>query len=297
MISIEKKNRMKNKNIAVLLTCFILKDKTLSCFHSFFEADKPKGYMFDIYLVDDGSTDGTSEAVRVNYPNVNVIHGTGNLFWAGGMRLAWRSALESKEYDAFLLLNDDVVLFNDFLNNLIETDKHALTKDKKSGIYSGATVDDTTKTTTYGGYKIKTNHFVVRSQLLTPKEVPQQCELTNANILWISKETVDAIGIFDEHYTHGIADFDYSLRAVRKGVPVYIAPNFGGVCLHDHGKPWKTSDVPLKKRIAYLKSPKGIAYKEYLFYIRRHFPLFLPYSFVMLWLKTIFPSIWEKFKQ
>ena len=133
--------------------------------------------------------------------------------------------------------------------------------------------------------------------MLSPKDIPQKCELTNANILWISKETVDTIGIFDERYTHGIADFDYSMRAIKNGIPVYLAPNFGGICLHDHGKPWKTIKIPLKKRIAYLKSPKGLAYKEYLYYIRNHFPLFLPYSFIMLWLKTFFPTIWANLKK
>ena len=122
---------MRNKNIAVLLTCFNRKEKTLVCLNSFFEADMPKGYEFDIYLVDDGSTDGTSEAVKENYPNIEIIKGNGNLYWAGGMRLAWTTALERKDYDAFLLLNDDVILFDDFLDNLIKTEKYALNKDKK----------------------------------------------------------------------------------------------------------------------------------------------------------------------
>ena len=108
---------------------------------------------------------------------------------------------------------------------------------------------------------------------------------------------LNAIGIFDEHFTHGIADFDYSLRAVKKDIPVYLAPNYGGVCLHDHGHPWKPSDAPLKERIAYLKSPKGLAYKEYLYYIKKHFPLFLPYSFVAIWMKTFFPFLWENYKK
>lgn len=288
---------MKNKQIAVLLTCFNRKAKTLACLHSFFEANKPVGYIFDIYLVDDGSTDGTSEAVKENYPSVEVIQGNGDLFWAGGMRLAWQAALKRKDYDAFLLLNDDVVLFNDFLDNLLKAEDYSLSKNKKTGIYSGATIDNKTNKTTYGGYKIKTNHLIVRNELLSPTDIPQQCELTNANILWISKETVDTIGIFDERYTHGIADFDYSMIAVKKRVPVYLAPNFGGICLHDHAKPWKSTNATLKERIAYLKSPKGLAYKEYLYYIRKHFPLFLPYSFVMLWLKTFFPSIWENYKK
>ena len=288
---------MENKAIAVLLTCFNRKEKTLSCLHSFFEANKPNGYEFDIYLVDDGSTDGTSEVVKEKYPDVTIIKGNGSLFWAGGMRMAWRTALKNKEYDAFLLLNDDVVLHKDFLDNLIKTEEFAISKDNKTGIYSAATIDDVTKKTTYGGYKIKTNHFVVRNELLEPKNKPQECEQTNANILWISKDTVNAIGIFDEHYTHGIADFDYSLRAAKKGIPVYLAPSYGGVCLHDHGKPWRSSDVSLKERIAYLKSPKGLAYKEYLYYIKKHFPLFLPYSFVAIWMKTFFPFLWENYKK
>ena len=288
---------MKNKQVAVLLTFYNRREKTLACLQSFSEAYKPKGYEFDIYLVDDGSSDGTSKAVKENYPDVEIIIGNGNLFWAGGMRLAWRTALESKEYDAFLLLNDDVILYNDFLQNLINTNEYSLYKNKKTGIYSVATIDDRTNKTTYGGYKIKTNHFILRSDLLSPTDIPQKCELTNANILWISRETINTIGIFDERYTHGIADFDYSMRAVKKGIPVYLTPNFGGICLHDHGKPWKDSNVTIKDRIAYLKSPKGIAYEEYLYYIKKHFPLFLPYSFVMLWMKIFFPSIWDVFKK
>ena len=287
---------MENKEIAVLLTCHNRREKTMACLNSFYEALKPNNYKFDIYLVDDGSTDGTSEVVKGNYPSVEIINGDGGLFWAGGMRLAWKSALKKKNYDGFLLLNDDVILFDDFIDNLLKAEEYSLFKNKKKGIYTGATIDKRTNKTTYGGYKIKTNHLIMRNELLSPTDIPQQCELTNANILWVSKETVDAIGIFDERYTHGIADFDYSMQAVKKGIPVYLGPNFSGICVHDHGKPWKAGSVPLKDRIAYLKSPKGIAYKEYLYYLKKHFPLFLPYSFVMLWLKTFFPSIWENYK-
>lgn len=288
---------MKNRKVAVLLTCFNRKKKTLACLKSFFAADKPSNYSFEVFLVDDGSSDGTGEAVIKNHPEVMVIRGLGDLFWAGGMRLAWKTALNNKEYDAFLLLNDDVILYKDFIENLLTTEKVSLTKNKKTGIYSGATVDDRTSQTTYGGYKIKKNHFIVRSRLLDPLVIPQKCELTNANILWISRETVDSIGIFDERYTHGIADFDYSMTAVKKNIPVYLAPNYCGVCFHDHGSPWKSSRSSIKERIEYLKSPKGLAYSEYLYHIKKHFPLFLPYSFGMLWLKTFFPSIWEIYKK
>lgn len=287
---------MRNNGIAVLLTCHNRKDKTLACLTSFYKAEKPAGYTFDIFLVDDGSTDGTGDAIKQQFPDVNLVSGNGNLFWAGGMRLAWKTAMNKKKYYAFLLLNDDVILYNDFLYNLIISEQYALSKSGKKGVYSGATIDDSTNKVTYGGEKITANHFVVKRQLLTPKETPQQCDLTNANILWISKETVDTIGFFDERFTHGIADFDYSLSAIKHRIPVYLAPNIGGVCLFDHGRNWKSSNSSLKQRISFLKSPKGLAYKEYLYYIKKHFPLYLPYAFTMLWLKTLFPYLWDKLK-
>lgn len=287
---------MEIKEVAVLLTCHNRKEKTLACLDSFHAAYKQKGYSFDIYLVDDGSNDGTGDAIKQWYPQIYYIEGNGHLFWAGGMRLAWRTALKRKKYYAFLLLNDDVVLFEDFLDNLLKTDEFSFNKNGRKGIYSGATIDNRTNKITYGGEKITTNHFIVQNRLLNPNEHPQECDLTNANVLWISKEVVDEIGIFDDVYTHGIADFDYSLRAVKKGIPVYLAPNIGGICIFDHDRNWKSNDTSLKERMLFLKSPKGLAYKEYLYYIRKHFPLYLPYSFITLWLKTYFPFLWDRFK-
>ncbi len=288
---------MKNQRVAVLLTCHNRKAKTLDCLASFYRAVFPSEYTFDIFLTDDGSTDGTGEALKKLYPQITLIQGSGNLFWAGGMRMAWESAMRECSYDAFLLLNDDVMLNSDFLLNLMKTEEHSLQKRGKKGIYSGATVDETTGIVSYGGSKIKANHIVMKSQLLSPREFPQECEITNANILWISKNVVDAVGIFDDKYIHGIADYDYSLRAYKKNIPVYLAPSVCGTCTNDHGKNWKKGDVSLKERVAYLKSHKGLAYREYMYYLKRHFPLFVPYSFFMLWMKTFFPFFWDRFKK
>lgn len=286
---------MNEMNIAVLLTCYNRKAKTIACLESLYQSNIPSGYHLDIYLTDDGSTDGTSEAVEKLFPDVNVIHGNGNLFWAGGMRLTWRTAMEVKPYEAYMLINDDVILDQHFILNLLEADAYSLQKTGKSGIYSGATVDENGKLT-YGGAIITQNHFIMNARKVAPKSYPQRCDLTNANVLWISRSVVDQIGIFDERYTHGIADYDYSRRAVENKIPVWLAPNVCGVCAHDHGRNWKSSNMPLKQRIAWMKNPKGLAYSEYMYYIRNHFPLYLPYSFTMLWMKIFFPVIWDRFK-
>lgn len=287
---------MKKENVAVLLTCHNRKNKTLACLESLYRATIPSHILVDIYITDDGSTDNTSQSVIELFPEIKLIKGDGDLFWAGGMRLAWKTALNSKSYDAFLLLNDDVELYPDFLIKLLETDEYALANFGKKGIYTGATIDDSSNKVTYGGSLVKNYLFVVRLKMLSPIRQPQKCHITNANILWISKDVVNKIGVFDHHFTHGIADYDYSMQATRKKIPVLLASGVCGVCTDDHGNNWRSNKYSLKDRITYLRSPKGLAYREYLYYIGKHFPMFLPYSYVMLWLKTLFPFIWEKVK-
>ena len=55
----------------------------------------PGDYFFDVYLTDDGCTDGTPKAVAAEFPDIHIVQGDGSLFWGGGMRLAWKAAVES----------------------------------------------------------------------------------------------------------------------------------------------------------------------------------------------------------
>jgi GT2 family glycosyltransferase len=286
-----------DKKIAVLLTSHNRKNKTIACLQSLYQANLTEGYQFDVFLVDDGSTDGTTEAIEKSFTNVNILQGTGNLFWAGGMRLAWKTAIEYDKYNVYLMINDDVVLKKDIFINFIATDTYVIKTTNKSGVYSACTVEEKTGKPTYGGTRILKSGILLKTERVFYATLPQKCDMTNANILWVSSSVVDKIGILDEHFTHGIADYDYALRAKKEGFPVYVAQGIGGYCSDDHAPMWKSSKNSLKERIRYLKSPLGLQYKEYLFYLRRHFPLSYPYTFLMLWLKTFFPFLWEKFKK
>jgi len=212
------------------------------------------------------------------------------------MRLAWDEALKQNIFNAFLLLNDDVILENECFIKLIYTHNYSLQISGKSGIYVGSTYHGVNDKISYGGYIITINNIVMKSKKVIPKEYPVKCHLANANILWVSAEVVKEIGIFDSNYIHGIADFDYTFFAYRHNIPIWVAPEICGTCSSDSQKTWKSISHSLKERIIYLKDPKGLAYYQYLYYIRKHFPLFLPYSFIMLWLKTLFPIVWDKYK-
>ncbi|HEX3386175.1 MAG TPA: glycosyltransferase [Mucilaginibacter sp.] len=280
--------------IASLTCSFNRKDKTAAFLKSMLGQALPGSYKLDIYLLDDNSSDGTADHVRANFPTVKVIDGTGWLYWAGGMRKVWRYALSQDDYDFFLLLNDDVKLMPDALPRLFEAYNKS---DRAANILLGTVLYMDGKSISYGGWK-RLSRYNNNCELVIPDDSALiDCEMANANVMLIDKNTVGRIGILSEGYTHGLADFDYTLRGVANGVKVSVAPGYYGYCDFDHGKSWLPASVPFKKRLQYLYSPTGLAYKEYLVYIWRNFPYAYPGKFLKLWLKTLFPQLYDTFKK
>src|ERR1700753_2088858 len=94
--------------LAILSCSYNRKKKTSAFLKSVLAQKVPENYNVDIYLLDDNSPDGTASHVEANFPSVRVVHGSGLLFWAGGMRTLWQHVLTKGDYDFFLLFNDDV---------------------------------------------------------------------------------------------------------------------------------------------------------------------------------------------
>jgi GT2 family glycosyltransferase len=197
--------------IAVLLATFNRKEKTLTCLERLSAQVLPEGVRLQVFLTDDNSTDGTREAVNAHYPNVNVFKGSGSLFWAGGMRNSWSLALAS-EPDYYLLLNDDTILRADCIVSLLkyyETPGAGL-----ANITIGSTMDAETKKVSYGGHKLYNKGSVTHYSVSSDTDYVE-CDLANANIMMVPRETVKRIGILSSNFTHSIADFDYTLRTGR----------------------------------------------------------------------------------
>lgn len=274
--------------IAVLLATFNRREKTLQCLKELFDQVIPGDVELEVFLTDDASPDGTANAVNKNYPLVHVLRGSGSLFWAGGMRNSWNEALKG-DFDNYLLLNDDTVLKQAAIAQLL-----GCSNNYPDGICIGSTADDSGKIS-YGGRKLFVPHKVQNFSVFSDTE-SVECDMANANIMLVPRIVVNSVGILSGVYTHSIADFDYTIRAKKAGFHNYVVPGVLGYCEDDHGNNWRSSKVSLVERIKYLKSPKGLAYDEYLYFIRQHFPQHLPAAFIKLWVKTLFPVLWDKFK-
>ena len=276
--------------IAVLLTVYNRKDKTIRCLSRLFDQLDACRFSLSVFVVDGGSTDGTADSIRSLYPSIHFSVHNG-LYWAGGMYAAWKKAIEGgEEYDYYLLLNDDVEIADDCLSELLKADTQIKTEYGQSGIYVGATCDPITKEYTYGGTSLKTGKSVI------PNGEFQKCDLANANIMLIPKEVYEKVGMLSNEYIHNNADYDYSLRTIQAGYSVYILPRYLGVCTRDHGKPWLSMSIPLKERIKFMYSPTGLSYADNLIYTKKFFPQNYVKAKILLWMKTLFPFLWDTFK-
>jgi len=280
--------------IAILLTTYNRKQKTLDCLRSLEQQTLPENTELKVYLTDDNSVDGTAQAVKQQFPKVRLLQGTGSLFWAGGMRNSWKAALIGK-YDSYLLLNDDTTLQQDAIARLLVYNINSALQQKEPAICIGNTCNTEGKIS-YGGKRLN-SRLSLKSAFVYNEKDFEECDLGNANIMLVPAQIVKKIGILSDVFTHGIADYDYTLKAKRAGFKVLVAPGFLGVCMNEHGHNWKSSNVKLKDRISFLKSPKGLAYEEHLFFVKSHLPLYYPVAFLKLWTKTLFPFFWDVLKK
>lgn len=274
--------------IVVLITCHNRKAKTIDCLEALFQNTLPAGYSLEVFLVDDGSTDGTEQAVREWYPQVNVIKGDGSLYWNGGMRVAFAAAME-RGFDYYLWLNDDTLLYPTALNSLIATSSELQAKHGKSVIVVGSTQDANDGRLTYGGVIQPNKWKALFFKLVTPKNVPIECETMNGNCVLIPRAIAKEVGNLEKEFAHAMGDLDYGLRARYAGFSVWVMAGFAGTCSSNAATgSFNDTSLPVSVRLRKMMQPEGLPPSSWRVFTQRHagvlWPIFWlwPYARVML---------------
>lgn len=246
-------------HITALLTCFNRREQTLACLTRLFGQQLPAGARLDAVLVDDGSKDGTAEAVAEAFPAVTIVRGNGSLFWCGGMRAAWGKAAQ-QDPDYYLLANDDTMLDANALSELL-----AVAPDPSSRTIAVAAIrDPETGQATYGGIR-------TCSGLVAPTGSPEPCDTFNGNAVLVPRSVFEEMGMLHDAYTHGMGDFDYGFQATKRGISVIQSAEFLGTCGRNSEQgSWRDRSLSRSSRWKLLKSPKGLPFREWLIFNQRN---------------------------
>ena len=276
-------------SIAVLMTSFNRREKTLKTLASLVAQATRMPRRLHIFLVDDASSDDTKGAVAVNFPQVQIIEGTGSLYWNGGMRLAFDYA-SGAGFDAYIWLNDDTELFPDAIDTLLSTHLN-LRAAGVTSIVTGSTCDPITGDRTYGGMRrimrpYRFDHIEVQP---SPSE-PISCDSMNGNCTLIPWEVANRLGNLEPSFQHHFGDIDYGYRARGAGFSVHVAPGFVGTCSSDLTGTWMDQSLPIRDRWKILMSPKGYRFGEWLLFVRRHYSYLWLMYFMVPYVKVLLPS-------
>lgn len=264
--------------IAVLIACHNRRLKTIECIKAVNSQILPIDISLKLIVTDDGSTDGTYEAIRKNFPDVVVLKGNGDLYWNKGMCFAFNWAFP-ENYDAYLLLNDDTYIFNDAIYSMIETLNSEYRESGNSAIIIGTTKASYSDTVTYGGLIRKGKLRPFSFMLADTRKKNILCTSMNGNCVLVPSCVVKKIGFLDEKFRHAMGDIDFGLRATKADIKL-IATRYIGICDRNPIRgTYFDEDISFSTRLKLLLGPRGLPWRSWLLLTKRHGGLLYPIYF------------------
>jgi hypothetical protein len=173
-----------------------------------------------VVVIDNGSTDGSSEFLTARYPKVKVIKQRRN----NGFALAYNMAIESVGTEYFALLNNDVSVDPTWLKTLVShvegekvaalTPKMLFFHDRRRINAAGGSCDF------YGTGWNRGNNEVDMGQY----DLLEETFYGNGAALLVSRKAWQDVGVFDERYFMYGEDLDWCWRARLKGYKILYVP-------------------------------------------------------------------------
>lgn len=217
--------------IVTLATCHNRREKTLNALADLHSQVLPESVSVEHVIVDDGSTDGTSEAVAEQFPDVEIVPGTGGLFWAGGMRYGWEQAVRGKVFDYLLVYNDDVRLELDALSRLMEASGRFVADGGGVDHVVVAAFCGKNGKTSYSGLVRSSRWHPLRfEQVDPPEEGYREVDTLNMNACLMRHEALERAGFLSDYFVHGGADFEYGVKLKKAGGRIFLVAGYVGVC-------------------------------------------------------------------
>jgi len=251
-------------DLSIIIVSYNTKDFIKECLKSI--RITSKGFIYEIIVVDNVSSDGTSQMVKEEFPDVITIKSRENL----GFSKANNLGVQKSKGKYVLFLNPDTVVYKNTLFNMVKfMDEHT-----KAGaatcklVMPGGRLDDAA----HRGFPNPWNSFSYFSGL--SKVFPKSKLFGGYNLGWLDisktheidacagafmmvrRQAGEKIGWWDEDYSFYGEDLEFCFRLKEEGWKIYFVPSIS--ILHYKGvsggikkvsKRITTANLETKKRV------------------------------------------------
>ncbi len=212
--------------VSIIVLSHNTRELTLQCLASFAPALNRQGWQ--IIVVDNGSSDGSIEAIRAQHPFVEVVRSERNLGFAGGNNLGLRHA----EGRVVFLINSDVLAAADTLQALADQ----FDEQPEVGVLSAGlrTATGEAQAFAYGddptlGYLLRRGMRALwrRGPLHRwDVEHPIETHWVSGACVAVRRQVILQVGLLDERFRLYFEDNDWCLRARQSGWKIRYDPRF-----------------------------------------------------------------------
>jgi len=207
--------------VSVVIVNWNGREDTLACLASLASSDHPS---FEIVVVDNGSKDGSVDAIRAAHPAVRLLAAGENLGFAEGNNQGVQVAIQSGAEVVFLL-NNDTTVAPDCLTRLAES---ATELPENSVLGAKILYQDHPDTIWHFGSRWDAKRFVLHT--LGENEPEEQwtqrleVDYIIGCAMWIPCEVIRRIGLFDKRFFLNYEETDLCFRARNAGIRLFSIP-------------------------------------------------------------------------
>jgi len=232
-------------DISFIIVNWNTRDVLMDCIDSIYKTVMDIDW--EIYVVDNNSTDGSQAAVKQKFPNIKLIENETNT----GFAHANNQALSIMHGRFAVLLNSDAVLKEDSIKKLL-----AFMTGNPSAAIAGVQLlnDDGSRQNSIDNFPSTETEIFNKSilRLFFPGKYPSknisykdpiEVDSVIGACMIVRRESMDEVGLFDEDYFIFLEETDWCFRMNKKGWKVYHVPDAEVFHLSGHSKkrtPWRS---------------------------------------------------------
>ena len=263
-------------DISIVIVNWNTRELLLDCLDSVFKTITDVTY--EVWVVDNGSSDGSVESIRQTFPGVKIIENEENLGFAAANNIAFGKM--NGRYA--VLLNTDARLTDGAIHHLYDF----MEAHPKAAMACGQLLNpDGAKQNSIANFpsflSLATNETVLR--ILFPGKFPSkrrtytdpiEVESCIGACMMVRKKAMDEVGTLDERYFFFFEETDWAFRMKKNGWKIYFVPDAG--IFHAQGK---SAGHGVASRIMYYRS-------RYAFF-RKWRPKSCPFFFCVIFIRLL----------